>query len=99
MLEKFCRKEVEKQNDKALRIAGQKQEKELKGREKKMKRLEDERSLEMYVLCGENMRKLAEAKLHELEQMDDVSQASQDLLEQVSGIDVDDVTRNYRVKQ
>ena len=99
LLAKFRREEVEKQNENASRITNQTQEMELRRQEIELERSEEIQSLKMAALCEENRRKLAEAKLHELEQIDDVSQASQDLLEEVSQATLDDETRSNRVEQ
>ena len=75
------------------------QEMELKRQEMVFKKLEEEQCLEIDFPCEETLKKLSETKLHELEQINDVSQASQDLLEEVSPINLDDVTENIRIEQ
>ena len=63
------------------------------------KRLEEEQRLEIEVLREENRRKLAETKLHELEQKDDASQTSQYLSMEISQTSLDDDTKSKRVEQ
>ena len=73
------REELERQNANAIRLAKQKQEVARKQLERERERSEEEQALQLQELEEENRRKLAEAKLTELELTDDFSQASDEL--------------------
>ena len=64
-----------------------------------MKRLEVEKSIEIEGLCEDNGRKLAKAKLHEIEQIIDVSHASQDHLDEVQQTNLDIDSQRNRGEQ
>ena len=80
------REELERQNANAIRLAKQKQEVARKQLERERERLEEEQALQLQELEEENRRKLAEAKLTELELTDDFSQASDELHDTLSQI-------------
>ena len=80
------REELERQNANAIRLAKQKQEVARKQLERERERLEEEQALQLQELEEENRRKLAEAKLTELELTDDFSQASDELHDTFSQI-------------
>ena len=80
------REELERQNANAIRLAKQKQEVARKQLDRERERLEEEQALQLQELEEENRRKLAEAKLTELELTDDFSQASDELHDTLSQI-------------
>ena len=80
------REELERQNANAIRLAKQKQEVARKQLEREKERLEEEQALQLQELEEENRRKLAEAKLTELELTDDLSQATDELRDTLSQI-------------
>ena len=80
------RRELERQNANAIRLAKQKQEVARKQLERESERLEDEQALQLQELEEENRRKLVEAKLTEMELTDDLSQATDELRDTLSQI-------------
>ena len=80
------REELERQNANAIRLAKQKQEVARKQLEREKERLEEEQALQLEELEEENRRKLAEAKLTELELTDDLSQVTDEFHEKLSRI-------------
>ena len=80
------REELERQNPNAIRLAKQKQEVARKHLEREKERLEEEQALQLEELEEENRRKLAEAKLTELELTDDLSQVTDEFHETLSRI-------------
>ena len=80
------REELERQNANAIHSAKQKQEVARKHLERDRERLEEEQALQLQELEEENRRKLAEAKLTELELTDDLSQATDELRDTLSQI-------------
>ena len=80
------REELERQNAIAIRLPKQKQEIARKQLDREKERLEEEQALQLEELEEENRRKLAEAKLTELELTDDLSQATDELCETLSQI-------------
>ena len=80
------REELERQNANAIRLAKQKQEVARKQLEREKEQLEEEQALQLEELEEENRRKLAEAKLTELELTDDLYQATDKFHETLSRI-------------
>ena len=80
------REELERQNANAIRLAKQKQEVARKQLEREKERLDEEQALQLEELEKENRRRLAEAKLTELELTDDLSQVTDEFHENLSRI-------------
>ena len=80
------REELERQNANAIRLAKQKQVVARKQLEREKERLEEEQPFQLEELEDENRRKLAEAKLTELELTDDLSQVTDGFHETLSRI-------------
>ena len=78
------RQELERQNANAIRLGKQKQEVARNQLEREKELLEEEQALQSEKLEEKNRRKLAEAKLTELESTDDLSQATDELHETLS---------------
>ena len=77
---------MERQNANAILLAKQKQEVAQKQLEHEKERLQEEKALQLQDLEDENKRKLAEAKLTELELTGDLSQATEKIRETLSHI-------------
>ena len=75
------REELERQNANAIRLAKQKQEVARKQLDREKERLEEEQALQLEELEVANRRKVAEAKLTEIELTDDLSKATDELRE------------------
>ena len=73
------RKEPERQNANAVRLVKQKQKVARKQLNREKERLEEEQALLLEEPEDENRRKIAEAKLTEMELIDDLSQATDEL--------------------
>ena len=86
LLATHSREELERQKAIAIRLAKQKQEVARKQLEREKERLEEEQALQLEELAEENRRKLAEAKLTDLELNDDLSQATDQFHETLSRI-------------
>ena len=63
-----------------------------------LEKVDEEQNVERKALCEDNTMKLVEAKTKEIEQTDDVSEASQKVSNEVSQTDFDDGKKSNRIE-